>query len=127
MLPATAQKLLISFNSVWCTGPILTRRDSECEGAGETHSHGLGGAHFRWSDRDQKTTRAEYEGILPERQQIIETTANARGEQIAAARHTGTDKVVIKPFSGPDSLAKMCDLLEAQLQDSNIGLGAQCL
>jgi CheY-like chemotaxis protein len=56
----------------------------------------------------------EHEGVVKERQLIIGTTANARGEQIQAAMQSGMDDVVVKPFRVPDLLVKMKDLLAAK-------------
>jgi CheY-like chemotaxis protein len=55
----------------------------------------------------QKIRQFQGEGLITGHIPIIATTANARSEQMNAARESGMDDVASKPFAIPDLVSKM--------------------
>jgi CheY-like chemotaxis protein len=53
----------------------------------------------------------EVDGKINSHVPVIAVTANVRDEQVAAAKRSGMDDVVSKPFRIPDLLAKIDTLL----------------
>jgi CheY-like chemotaxis protein len=53
----------------------------------------------------------EADGKISSHVPVIAVTANVRDEQVAAAKRSGMDDVVSKPFRIPDLLAKIATLL----------------
>ena len=53
----------------------------------------------------------EIEGRIQEHVPIIATTGNARNEKVALIKDAGVDRVILKPYSVPDLLQMMDQLI----------------